>query len=140
MEIKEYLMRPTRLYRKIKKNEECAAHWHRMASAVSAPTFEQERVSASRSTNAPFVSSVEKAIDMERMIQRQYGELAELKTEVSMTIFLLEDPMQQLILLNRYIRLMDWEDVMVELSLPRCAMFSLHKTALKELEDKYHET
>jgi len=140
MEIKDYLMKPTRLYQKIKKNEDCAAHWHRMASTVSAPAYDRERVAASRNTNAPFVAPLEKAIDLERVIQRQYGELAELKREVTAVIYLLEDPLAQLVLLNRYIRLMDWEDVLMELSLPRASMFRMHREALKELEVKINAT
>ena len=137
MAIKYYLERPRKLYQAIKRNEENAAHWHRMATSISGPSFDSERVSTGRNTNAPFIHPLEKAIDMERTIQRQYGELTELKTEVSETICLLEDGMQQLVLLNRYIRMMSWEDVMVELSLSEYTMFSLHREALKELEVKY---
>ena len=139
MAIKYYLERPRKLYQAIKRNEESAAHWHRMASSVSGPSFDSERVSTSRSTNAPFIYPLEKAIDMERTIQQQYGELAELKTEVSATICLLDDGMQQLVLLNRYIRLMSWEDIMVELSMSEYTVFALHRAALKELEVKYDE-
>ena len=136
MEIKDYLMKPTRLYQKIKRNEDCAAHWHRMASTVSAPAYDRERVAASRNTNAPFVAPLEKAIDLEQVIQRQYGELAELKAEVSATIGMLEDPMMQLILLCRYIQMMPWDDVMAELSLPRNTMFRFHRLALERLQEE----
>ena len=136
MGIKEYLERPRKLYQKIKKNEECVAHWHRMASTVSSVSYDRERVATSRSTNAPFIAPLEKAIDLERTVQRQYGELERLKMEVTETICLLEDPMQQLVLLYRYVRLMSWEDVMVELSLTRYSLFGFHSAALKELEGK----
>ena len=136
MEVKDYLERPTKLYRNIKRNEECVAYWHRKASTVSATPFDKEKVSSSRSTSAPFVSAIEKAVDLERMIQRQYGELAELKAEVSATIGLLEDPMMQLILLCRYIQMMPWDDVMAELSLPSNTMFRFHRLALEKLQEE----
>ena len=134
MEMKDYLEQPTKLYQKIKKNEECAANWRRIATTLSSTPFDRERVSTSRNTNAPFASPIEKAIDLEQTIQRQYGALAELKTEVSATISLLDDPMKQMILLFRYIQMMSWEDVMLAVSLPRCTMFWMHGEALKELE------
>lgn len=136
MEMRDYLERPTKLYQKIKENEKCAAQWRSLASSLSSTVFDQERVSTSRNTNAPFVSSMDKAMDMEQMIQQQYGELAELKTEVTATIYLLEDPLMQLVLLYRYVQIMCWNDVIEALALPRCKVFRLHKAAISELEEK----
>ena len=136
MEMKEYLERPTKLYRSIKRNEECAAYWRQKASSIPSMSFDRERVSSSRNTSSPFAYAIESAIDLEELVQRQYGELAELKAEVTDAISLLDDPRTRLILLCRYIQMMPWDAVMQELSIPRNTMFRSHRLALKKLQEE----
>ena len=78
MTAKEYLSQAYRLDQRINSNIEEVTMLREMASSISSPSW-GEKVQTSRSTEAPFVRSLEKIMDLEDTINKEIDTLVCLK-------------------------------------------------------------
>ena len=81
MTAKEYLSQAYRLDQRINSNIEEVTMLREMASSISSPSW-GEKVQTSRSTEAPFVRSLEKIMDLEDTINKEIDTLVCLKKQI----------------------------------------------------------
>lgn len=85
MKVKEYLGQAYRLDQRINSDIEELGKLREMSSSISSPTWE-ERVQTSRNTDAPFVRSVFKIMELEDKINAEIDNLVELKKQIRTVI------------------------------------------------------
>lgn len=88
--------------------------------------------------NQRLEKTIVEIIDLENDILDDIGELVKIKYEVQNTINSISDIRQRLILEMRYLRLMTWEQIAIELSLDLSWVHRLHGRALKKFSEKSH--
>ena len=73
-----------------------------MSSSISSPTWE-EHVQTSKNTDAPFVRSVFKIMELEDKINAEIDNLVELKKQIRMVIDRVSNTDERMVLRYRYI-------------------------------------
>ena len=82
MTVKEYLHQAYRLDQKIKSDTMEVQNLRVMAGSVSAIQYDKDRVQTSRSTDAPFIRTLEKMWDLENKIAVELETLSDLKKQI----------------------------------------------------------
>lgn len=129
MTAKEYLHQAYRLDHKINSDIEELQRLREMSHAISAPQF-GERVQTSRSTDAPFVKSLMKIMELENKINSEIDLFVDLKTEIRSVIEKVENNDEQMVLRYRYIHNMTWEEIGDQLYIDARTARRWHGTAL----------
>lgn len=93
-------------------------------------SFEGERVSKSRSTEAPFVRVIEKIIDLEKVINRDIDRYVDLKTEMNAAIDRVSNVDERLLLRYRYLNNYSWDDIAQLLNVSGRTVHRIHSSAL----------
>ena len=115
MTAKEYLSQAYRLDQRINSNIEEVTMLREMANSISSPSW-GEKVQTSRSTEAPFVRSLEKIIDLEDTINKEIDTLVCLKKQIRTVIEAVQNTDERLVLRYRYIHNCTWEQIGNELN------------------------
>lgn len=129
---KEYLHQAYRLDHKINSDIEELGRLREMAGSISSPQW-GERVQTTRSTEAPFVRSVEKIISLEEKINREIDVLVDLKEQMRDVIASVENTDEQMVLRYRYIHNYTWEAIGDELNADKSTVRRWHGSALSHL-------
>lgn len=74
-----------------------------------------------------------KIIDLENDVEKLKRDLSAKKAEALSYIFKLENEEHQLLLIYRYLDMMSWEDISLEMNYSESAVFKKHGIALKRL-------
>ena len=103
MTVKEYLHQAYRLDQKIKSDTMEVQNLRVMAGSVSAIQYDKDRVQTSRSTDAPFIRTLEKMWDLENKIAAELETLSDLKKQIREVIEAVPDTDERMVLKYRYI-------------------------------------
>ena len=122
MKVKEYLGQAYRLDQRINSDIEELGNLREMSSSISSPTWE-ERVQTSRNTDAPFVRSVFKIMELEDKINAEIDNLVELKKQIRMVIDEVSNTDERMVLRYRYIHNLTWEQIGDELHADRTTVY-----------------
>lgn len=133
MTAKEYLSQAYRLNHIIDSNLRELKRLHDVATEISSPVF-TERVQTERNTEAPFVKSVEKIVELEHMIDSEVDRLVDLRVEIHKVIEDVEDPSEQLVLRYRYIMGYTWEKIGEALGVDSRTVRRWHSKALQHVK------
>ena len=105
-----------------------------LAESVSSPNLE-EKVQTSRSSDAPFVRSIEKIMDLESRIAEEVDRLVDMKTEIRDLIDKVDDHDQRMLLRYRYIHFYTWEEISAEMNYGLRWVYILHGRALESVNN-----
>ena len=110
MTVKEYLGQAYLLDKRIKSDTLECEELRIMAQTISSPGFE-EHYNSTKNTDAPYVHTLEKMMDMENKIIMEMDLLLELKKQIRDVISQVEKPEHQMILKYRYIHNYSWPKI-----------------------------
>lgn len=134
MEIKEYLKQAYLLDKRIQHYLEDIKRLRLMATSVSSPRYDIDRVQTSKNTEAPFVKSLNKIMDLEAKINEKLILFIRLKEQILDMISKLESVDEQLLLTYRYLNNMTWDEIAKELHASRATVLRWHRNALVKLK------
>jgi DNA-directed RNA polymerase sigma subunit (sigma70/sigma32) len=133
MNAKEYLRQSYRLDQRIASDIEEAKYLREMAGSVSSIRYDRERVQGTRSTDAPFMKSLEKLWELENKISKELEMLSSLKEQIRDVIGTVEDMDERMVLKYRYIHNMTWEQIGCELNADARTIRRWHGSALQHV-------
>lgn len=133
MTAKEYLSQAYRLDQRINSNIEEVTMLREMANSISSPSW-GEKVQTSRSTEAPFVRSLEKIMDLEDIINKEIDTLICLKKQIRTVIEAVQNTDERLVLRYRYIHNCTWEQIGNELNADARTIRRWHGEALLKVK------
>lgn len=130
MTAKEYLRQAYRLNELIDSRITELERLRDYSTRLTSCSFEGERVSKSRSTEAPFARIIEKIVDLEKVINRDIDRYVDLKTEMNAAIDLVSNVDERLLLRYRYLNNYNWDDIAQLLNVSGRTVHRIHSTAL----------
>lgn len=107
MTVKEYLSQAYLLDLRIKSDSLECEELRTMAQTISSPGFE-EHYNATKNTDAPYIKTLEKLMDMENRVMQEMSLLLELRKQIWEVINSVEKPEYQMVLKHRYIHNYSW--------------------------------
>jgi len=128
----EYLSQGYYLDRQIKYDLMELEELRELSASISSSNF-GERVSGTKSTDAPFVRALERLWEKEQKINEEIIRLTKLKEEIQNTINQLSDKDERFILLYRYTQRMKFQDIALELNLSERTVRRLHYRGLGKI-------
>ena len=134
MRAKEILRQAFCLDRRIASDINEMRELRELAESVSSPNLE-EKVQTSRSSDAPFVRSIEKIMDLESRIAEEVDRLVDMKTEIRDLIDKVDDHDQRMLLRYRYIHFYTWEEISAEMNYGLRWVYILHGRALESVNN-----
>lgn len=133
METKEYLCQAYRLDQKINSDLLEVSSLKEMATSVSAPPL-KEQVQVSRNvSNAAFVRSIEKIMELERCIDEEIDLFVSLKEQIRSVISTVENTDERMVLKYRYVHNMSWEEIGCKMNVARSTVIRWHGRALQHI-------
>lgn len=130
MTAKEYLRQAYRLNELIDSRiTELERLWD-YSTRLTSCSFEGERVSKSRSTEAPFARIIEKIVDLEKVINCDIDRYVDLKTEMNAAIDRVSNVDERLLLRYRYLNNYNWDDIAQLLNVSGRTVHRIHSNAL----------
>lgn len=133
MTAKEYLSQAYLLDQRINSHIEEAARLREMAMNLRSPSLEPN-YDASHSTEAPFIRSLEKVLELEEHINAEVDELVELKAQIHRVIEMVGDANERMVLHYRYIEGHAWDDIAKAMNLSSRTVYRIHSSALKKFQ------
>ena len=130
MTAKEYLRQAYRLNELIDSRITELERLRDYSTRLTSCSFEGERVSKSRSTEAPFARIIEKIVDLEKVINRDIDRYVDLKTEMNAAIDRVSNVDERLLLRYRYLNNYNWDDIAHLLNVSGRTVHRIHSTAL----------
>ncbi|MCD8211792.1 MAG: DUF1492 domain-containing protein [Oscillospiraceae bacterium] len=128
----EYLKQAYRLDQKINSSVAQAEQLRKAAASVSLRN-PGGRVLKSPSGEAPFVSRIERVMELEESIDRETDRLVDLRRQIRQVISGLNDPDEQLVLEYRYIHGFTWEQIGDTLNAASRTVRRWHRNALEHV-------
>lgn len=110
MTVKEYLGQAYLLDQRIKSDTMEYEELRIMSQTISSPGFE-EHYNATKNTDAPYIRTLEKMMDMENKLMEEMSVLLELKQQIREVVSQIEKPEFQMVLKYRYIHNMTWSAI-----------------------------
>lgn len=110
-----------------------------LSKSISSPNL-SGMPSGTRKQEAPFVKTVEKIIDLEKIIDAEIDRFVDLKREIRDVINMVSDNNQKLVLKLRYIQFLKWDAIASEMDLSLKQVHRIHNNALKSIKLPFSET
>ena len=133
MTVKEYLGQAYLLDKRIKSDTMELEDLRLMSQTISSPGFE-EHYNATKNTDAPYVRTLEKMMDMESKIMTEMNLLLSLKEQIRDLISQMEKPEQQMILKYRYIHNLSWPKIGDKLCADTTTVQRWHNKAIAKIK------
>jgi RNA polymerase sigma factor (sigma-70 family) len=130
MTAKEYLRQAYRLNELIDSRIMELERLRDYSTRLTSCSFEGERVSKSRSTEAPFAKIIEKILDLEKVINRDIDRHVDLKTEMNAAIDRVSNVDERLLLRYRYLNNYNWDEIAQLLNVSGRTVHRIHSSAL----------
>lgn len=130
MTAKEYLRQAYRLNELIDSRITELERLRDYSTRLTSCSFDGERVSKSRSTEAPFARIIEKIVDLEKVINRDIDRYVDFKTEMNTAIDRVSNVDERLLLRYRYLNNYSWDDIAQLLNVSGRTVHRIHSTAL----------
>ena len=140
MEAKQYLRKAYRLHELIESEQAELDALRELAQSVSSSSVSDMPKSPTMNGEAPYEKHVIKMVDLEAKIKRQIQEYISLEEEIREVINNVEDNEEKLLLRNRYILFMEWEDIYDKMHLSKRSVHRIHASALKNINipERWH--
>ena len=133
MTSKEYLNQAYRLEQRIKLHKERLDELRDLSCSPGSPGFE-EHFNPNRSTEAPFVKTLYKIMELEEKVNAELQLLLKLQVEVQETIDRLTDMDERLVLTYRYLKNMSWSQIGDQLYVDERTVRRWHNRALSHIK------
>lgn len=134
MTAKQYLRTMYYAQLSIQKKEEKIKELQELALTTGAIRYDKDRVVTSTPQHAGFEGKAVRIVDMQRKLQDDIAELAEMYETACKIINSLDDPVDKLILEMRYANHMKFVDIAVEMDYSVEAIYYRHRKALEQLK------
>lgn len=132
MTAKEYFRQAYRLNQRINSDISEVDQLRMMAMNITSSALE-EKVSRSRSGDAPFVRAIEHIDKLERKIDAEVDLFVNLKEEMRSVISSVDNPDEQMVLRYRYVHNYTWEQIGNELNADSRTIRRWHGKALSHV-------
>ena len=132
MTAKEYLSQGYRLEQRIRLVREELVNLQELAGSVSSPGFE-EHYNATRNTEAPFIRTIYKIMELEDKQNSLLNQLLEFKQEMCDVIDSVDDLNERMVLYYRYIGNESWQDIGKRLFVDERTVRRWHNKALSHV-------
>lgn len=132
MNAKEFLSQAYRLDQRINSKIEQVSSLNDLATKCTA-TITGMPHNPNRG-NDSIGNTVAKIMDLQEEINKDIDALVDLKAEIIRTIKKLSNPEHQIILEQRYLQYMKWENIAVEMGYSIQHVFRMHDSALSEID------
>lgn len=133
MTVKEYLGQAYLLDQRIKSDTMEYEELRMMSQTISSPGFE-EHYNATKNTDAPYIRTLEKMMDMENKLMEEMSVLLELKQQIRDVISQVDKPEHQMIMKYRYIHNMSWSKIGETLSADIRTVQRWHDKAIAKIK------
>ena len=133
MTSKEYLNQAYRLEQRIKLHKERLDELRDLSCSPGSLGFE-EHFNPNRSTEAPFVKTLYKIMELEEKVNAELQLLLKLQVEVQETIDRLTDMDERLVLTYRYLKNMSWSQIGDQLYVDERTVRRWHNRALSHIK------
>ncbi len=133
MTAKEYLNQAYRLEQRIRLHKERIEELRDLSGNVGSPGFE-ERFNASRSSDAPYVKTIMKIVELEEKVQAEFDLLIKLQLEIQGVIDEVSDMDERLVLTYRYLKNMSWSQIGDKLYVDERTVRRWHNKALAHVK------
>ena len=130
MTAKEYLRQAYRLNELIDSRITEMERLRDYSTRLTSCSFEGERVSKSRSTEAPFARIIEKITDLGKVINRDIDRHVDLKAEMNAAIDRVPNVDERLLLRYRYLNNYNWDEIAQLLNVSGRTVHRIHSSAL----------
>ena len=134
MNAKQFLKQAYRLNELILSNQRELDDLKVMSTSIGSIDHAADRVQTSPSGDARYTSIVAKIIELEKEIQEDIDKLFALKIEIRNAINDLDDNDEKLILKNRYLNFMTWDQIGQELHMSARTMKRKEASALDHIQ------
>ena len=132
MSPEEYLQQAYRLNNRIHSELREIEALRETATSVRVPVL-GDRVQTSRSTDPPFVRTLEKIEELEEKMNAEVKLLIELREQIAGVIDSVADPDKRMTLRYRYINGMTWKEIGYELNVDERTARRWHSAVIKEI-------
>ncbi|MDO4187558.1 MAG: RNA polymerase subunit sigma-70 [Lachnospiraceae bacterium] len=132
MTAKEYLSQGYRLEQRIRLVREEIDNLQELAGSVSSTGFE-EHYNATRNTEAPFIRTIYKIMELEDKQNSLLNQLLEFKQEMCEVIDSVDDLNERMVLYYRYIGNESWQDIGKRLFVDERTVRRWHNKALSHV-------
>lgn len=133
MTVKEYLQQAYRLDKRINSHIKELEDLKLMAAGISSPKISADKVQTSPTSDAPYVSALEKIWEMEEKINAEIDQYVDLKDQIHTMLKQVTDPDQLMVLRYRYIHNYSWEQIGDELLAGRRTLIRWRDAAIEQL-------
>jgi len=133
MTAKQYLRKMFYFHRTIIAKQKQIEELRLLAESTGAIRYDKDRVITSLPQAAGYEDKIAALVDMEHKLLEDIQELTEMYNEGWKMIDSLEDPVDRLILVMRYINHMRWEEIALELNYSVDHIYYRHRHALKKI-------
>ena len=134
METKQYLRKAYRLHELIESEKAELDALKDLAHSVSSSSVTDMPKSPSKDNAAPYEKCVLKMVDLEAKIKREIQEYILLAEEIREVINNVEDNEERLLLRNRYIHFMEWEEICEKMHISESTVHRIHSSALRNVK------
>lgn len=134
MTAKQYLRKMFYFHRTIIAKQKQIEELRLLAESTGAIRYDKDRVITSLPQAAGYEDKVAALVDMEHRLLEDIVQLTEMYNEGWKLIDSLEDPIDRLLLVMRYINHMRWEDIAQELGCTVDHVYYRHRHALKKIK------
>ena len=134
MTAKQYLRKMWYFHRTILVKQRQIEELRLLAESTGAIRYDKDRLITSLPQAAGYEDKVAVLVDMEHKLLEDIVELTKMINVGLDMINSLEDPVDQLILVMRYINHMRWEDIATELNYSVDHVYYKHRHALKKIK------
>lgn len=128
----EYLSQCYYLDRQIKYDLMELEELRELSSSISSSNF-GEKVSGTKSTDAPFVKALERLWEKQDKINEEILRLTKLKEEIQEAINKIDNSDAKFVLMYRYKQKMTWGGIALELNLSEKTVRRLHQEGLRKI-------
>lgn len=133
MEAKQYLRKAYRLHELIESEKAELDALRELAESVSSSSVSDMPKSPSKDNAAPYEKHILKMVDLEAKINREIQEYLAIGDEIREVINKVEDNEERLLLRNRYIHYMGWEEICERMHISEKTAHRIHSTALRNV-------
>ncbi|MBQ8766579.1 MAG: DUF1492 domain-containing protein [Clostridia bacterium] len=133
MEAKRYLRKAYRLHELILSEKAELETLKELAQSVSSSVISDMPKSPSRNGEAPYEKHVLKMVDLESKIIREIQDYLAIEEEIREVINKVEDNEERLLLRNRYILFMEWEEICEKMHISEKTAHRIHYSALRNV-------
>ena len=135
MEAKAYLRQAYRINQLIQSNEKELEELHELSTSISGIDTSKDTVQTSPSGDASYTKIIEKIDELERVIKNDIDKLLNLKLEIKNTIDAVPDSEEKLLLQERYLNFMEWDDICESMYVSTRTVHRIHGRALNTVNE-----